>query len=343
MIENLNQLKFKNIYYQNNIFELNIINQHINKLTKYLQKNIKSDSPFVFLFAHNHIKSAIAYFAILKAGKIAVLIDPKSKGFQFNEILEDTNPAAIIKINSNTLYFKYEQEIQFTLNNPDFNIHSDLKNVCTIVYTNAEDGYYKGAMITQQNLLSMINTYSKLDNITKKETVCSLLPFSHLFGLVFGLLIPALSGASILICELNIFNSPGILQEIQDTSTSMLYSVPSFYYIFSKTPHIKTLTTNTHYFGSGGIKLPVHIYKKFTTVTGKEIREGYGLTETSPCCTCHPIDIDVNIDSIGKTMPFGVFVIPVPDSIRDRNDRLKLITFLICDTAPYREKLHRSL
>ncbi len=34
------------------------------------------------------------------------------------------------------------------------------------------------------------------------------------------------------------------------------------------------------------------------------------------------------------------FVMPVPDSTRDRHDRLKLITFLNCDTATYCEKLH---
>ncbi|MBN2012556.1 AMP-binding protein [candidate division KSB1 bacterium] len=287
------------IYFENQIFSKQEFQNEIKRLAGYFLNHIVSPSPFIVLFAHNHIKTAIAYYAILEAGKIAVIVDPKIKRLQLNEIIGDVDPAVLVEINPFKIAFDFGKEIRFRKPTFGFTIKSNIDEVCTIAYTNAEDGHFKGAMITETNILAIIESYLVLDNISEKDIFCSLLPFYHLFGLVFGLLIPVYGGIPFLISDLNLLNTPGIIQELNAAQVSILYSIPSLYYIFSKTPNLKNLLPSVNAYITGGVKLPLHIYERFYNVTGKKIREGYGLTEASPGCTMHPIDIEVNPESIG--------------------------------------------
>ena len=89
---------FKKIYFNDVTFTKDQVVSSINDLTKYLQVTITSKSPFIYLFAYNHIKTIISYFAIIKAGYIVILIDPEIKRFELDEILINTPPSAFIKI-----------------------------------------------------------------------------------------------------------------------------------------------------------------------------------------------------------------------------------------------------
>ncbi len=102
---------------------------------------------------YSHIKSVIAYYAILKAGKIPAIMDPGSKSIELTEIIEEIDPAAILFLNTNEISFHYDEEIIFRKSNPGFIITSDLTDVVTLAFTNAEDGYSKAAMLTEKNLI----------------------------------------------------------------------------------------------------------------------------------------------------------------------------------------------
>ncbi len=300
LVENID---FRKIYFRNKTFDKSTITGAINHLSEYLSKNIFSSSPFILLSTFNHIKSIIAYYAILKSGKIAAILDPNCKNIKLTEIIEDIDPSAIIFINSSTISFNYEEEVIFRRPVPGFIIKSDLKDVCTLVYTNAEDGYAKGAMLTEQNLLAETYTIIKIERISKDQTTCALLPFYHLFGLVNGMLVPTHANCSSLIVELDIFRITDIVSRISKYKVTNLYSVPSLYYFLSKTDNIETYFNSVEECISGGSKLSGFINDNFIKKTGIKIREGYGLTESSPACTLHFQESEIKIDSIGLPLP----------------------------------------
>jgi long-chain acyl-CoA synthetase len=297
------KIDFREIYFRNRTFGRLTITGAINHLSEYLKKNIFSSSPFILLSTYNHIKSVIAYYAILKAGKIAAILDPYCKNIKLTEIIEDIDPSAIIFVNSNSIGFNYEEEIIFRKPTPKFIISSDLKDVCTLVYTNAEDGYSKGAMLTENNLLAETNAIINIENLNKGNTTCALLPFHHLFGLVKGILMPTHAKCNSLIVDLDIFRIDDIANKIYKYKVTNLYSVPSLYYLLSKIEGIDTYFNSVKECVSGGSKLSEFINNSFIRNTGIQIREGYGLTESSPACTVHYQGSEIKLDSIGLPFP----------------------------------------
>jgi long-chain acyl-CoA synthetase len=282
MNELLKCLNFQQLFFNGKKFDQPTIVCAIDHLAKHLKKSFFSASPFVVFTAYNHIKTVITYYAILKAGKIPVILDPQSKSIEIEEIIKDVDPAAIVFLNGKTISFDYDCEIIFRTQDKSFIINSDLKDVCTIAYTNAENGYSKGAMLTEKNLISEINAIIKTNWLTKDSVTCALLPFSHLYGFTHGVLLPTLDGASGLITDLNLLKITDILKEIESFKVTHLHTVPSVYYILSKVPGIKDICENMIEFYSGGIQLPQFIFENFNQKTNHQIREGYGLTECSP-------------------------------------------------------------
>jgi len=303
MNELLQSITFKALYFRGNKYGQKDIIQAINVLAKYLENNIKSSSPFIVLATYNHIKTVIAYYAILKAGKIAVILDPESKTVEMAEIIEDVDPSAIFFVNNQTTKFNYEEEIIFRTQSKSFIITSDLKDVCTIGYTNAEDGYSKGAMLTEQNLLAEIQAVIQVNRITKNSVICALLPFAHLFGLIQGVLAPTHAGCHNLIKEVNLWQLEAILSDITAYRVTHFYTVPSVYYILSKCDGVDCMLEGVDEFFTGGVKLQEMVYDRFYQKTNKIIREGYGLTECSPAVSFNYDEEKPIIDSVGKALP----------------------------------------
>ncbi len=299
----LTQLNFKHIYFRGNAFDRRSLLAAIDHLSGYLVAHNRSSSPFILLAAYNHIKSLIAYYAILKAGKIPALMDPGCKSMELAEIIEDIDPAAILFLNSSEISFHYEEEIVFRNANPGFIISSDLKDVCTLAYTNAEDGYSKGAMLTEKNLLSEIQVTIQTNKLDHNSVTCALLPFSHLFGLVQGMLVPTHAGGSGLISELDLLKINDLVTELHRHRVSHIYTVPSLYYLFCKVPGIELLLKNVKEFYSGGTQLTSFVFNTFREKTGRKIREAYGLTETSPGVSLNYDEEGPVVGSIGKALP----------------------------------------
>jgi long-chain acyl-CoA synthetase len=297
------QINFRHIYFRGKSYDRKEILNAIDHLANYLTSSVHSTSPFILLSAYNHIKTLIAYYAILKAGKIVAILDPECRSLELSEIIEDIDPAAILFLNSTTTGFNYEEEVVFRKQSSGFIISSDLKEVCTIAYTNAEDGYSKAAMLTEKNILSEIYALIKTNKLDSNSVTCALLPFSHLFGLVQGLLVPTHSGATGFITELNILRITETLQEIKKYKVTHLYTVPSIYYILSKVPEIENYILSIKEFYSGGTKLSPFIFDYFYRKTTRRIREGYGLTESSPGVALNYDEEGPNIESIGKPLP----------------------------------------
>jgi long-chain acyl-CoA synthetase len=299
----LTQLNFKQIFFKERRFDKQMITDAIDHLAKFLIRHIRSTSPFVLLATYNHIKTLIAYYAIIKAGKIPAVMDPAWRSIELTEIIEDIDPAAIIFLNSSELAFRYEEEIVFRKQKSGFIISSDLKDVCTLAFTNAEDGYTKGAMLTEKNLLSEINALIKTNKLNDKSVTCALLPFSHLFGLVQGILVPTHAGSTGLIIELDIRRINEIINKIQQYKVTHLYTVPSLYYLFGKIPGIENMISGIQEFYSGGTQLTSFIFESYYKKTNRKIREGYGLTESSPGVALNYEEEGPVMNSIGKPLP----------------------------------------
>lgn len=301
--ELLKGLHFKRVFFRDQVFDQASIQASINDLAGYLMAGIHSSSPFVLLATYNHIKSFIAYFAILKAGKIPAILDPGIKSIELAEIIREIDPAVLFYLNNEEIAFRYDEEVVFRNQDAGFLIRSDLTDVCTLAFTNAEDGYSKGAMLTEKNLLAEIQALIHTNRLGSRSVTCALLPFHHLYGLMQGILVPSRTGASSVIQDIDILRIQELTNRMEKFKVTHMYTVPSLYYLFSKVPGIDKLIRGVEEFYSGGTQLPLFIFDSFYSKTKRFIREGYGLTESSPGVALN-FDADGPVPgSFGKAMP----------------------------------------
>jgi long-chain acyl-CoA synthetase len=300
-----NDLQFTKIIFKDRFYYPPEINASIHDLISYFRANIVSNTPFIYLFAPNHIKTIIAYFAIIKSGHVCVLVEPDIGRLELAEMKQDTPPCALVHIERTTDSFDYNTEIVFTRDNPQEFDWDELSDVATIVYTNAEDGYAKGAMLTRKNLLANAEGGLNSNRTDYLSVLCALVPFHHLFGFQVGvitsLFVSSQTGSVTLIEDISELREiRKIAEDFIKYGITNLYSIPIVYHLFTRFSDIKSIFIKANKICSGGYKLPDLTYDKFLVKTGKPILEGYGITEASPVCSWYHDDNPIKRGSVGK-------------------------------------------
>jgi long-chain acyl-CoA synthetase len=299
------------VFFRNNAYSPADIRAGIDAIADYLQRSLPADSPFVYLVAINHIKTLLAYFGIIKSGHVCVLIDPKIGRLEYDEMLADTPPAAICRFDPSTIGFDFENEVELRRGAARFD--DELENVCTMLYTAADDGYAKAAMLTHENILVNALGLASCNQMNKTGVSCSLLPYNHLYSLQSGIIAPSLSRESILIVDSNGFrNIHCMTDEIIKRKVSTIFAVPQIYYLLIKNNTIMQGSSSLKSFVCGGIKLSATMIKIISKKCTIPIREGYGLTEASPVCTGHYPGERIRYNSVGVS--YGWCEIDIVDS-----------------------------
>ncbi len=263
-----------------------IVMAGIDSVARYLKDNLVSDSPFVYLFATNHIKTVLSYFGIIKARRICVIMDPKIGKLELSEMLLDTPPAACIRIDKATETFDFGKEIEIR-NQPWKNDSGeDLSDVCTMIYTAAEDGYAKAVMLTHENMLANARAVAEGNKVTPNSLTCCLLLLSHSFGLQVGTITPFMvKGDTIIPEEIDLIKPNNLFDKINDLPVSHFYSIPATYYFLSRISDKCHIFKKANRVISGGYALGNEIRERFLIKYQIQICQGYGLSEASPVCS----------------------------------------------------------
>jgi long-chain acyl-CoA synthetase len=292
---------FNKVIFNNNTYSGEWVAAQVAEIADYL-KTLKTSSPFVLLFAHNHINTILAYFGILQSGHSCVLLEPHIGPIELSEIRDDTKSSVEIRYSAGASEFVCKRDIIFKPGKkkwyPEF---PEINQPSTIVYTNAESGYAKGAVLTSDNLYSNAHSHSYANQSSPNSVVCSLPPFHHLFGLTTGVICPSVAHCSTLVVDVSDLKRINyIADQIADAGVTHLYSVPILLHWLLRTNSIKKIIDNVQFLSSGGYKLPIQIFNQYKSRFNVEIHEGYGLTEASPICTWHHPDDKINPESVGN-------------------------------------------
>jgi long-chain acyl-CoA synthetase len=186
-------------------------------------------------------------------------------------------------------------------------VEVDAKNdVAALVYTGGTTGLSKGAMLTHHNLVSnAIQTGAWFVDVKDgEEGIMAVLPFFHSYGLG-AIMNVAISRAMKLVC-LPRFELETVLKAIDKEKPTLFPGVPRIYIAINEAPESKNYDLSSiRACFSGAAPLPVAVAEKFKSITGGNLVEGYGLTETSPVTHINPI--------YGKAK-FGTIGLPIPDT-----------------------------
>ena len=173
------------------------------------------------------------------------------------------------------------------------------EDLAAFLYTSGTTGRSKGAMLTQNNLLSNAEVLTDHWAFTATDVLLHALPIFHTHGLFVATNIALLSGCKILF--LPKFDREAIIALLPQ-ATSMM-GVPTFYTRLLDDPRFdRDLTGHMRLFISGSAPLLAETHKLFEERSGHRILERYGMTETN-MSTSNPYEGARHAGTVGFPLP----------------------------------------
>jgi long-chain acyl-CoA synthetase len=178
------------------------------------------------------------------------------------------------------------------------------RTVAVYQYTGGTTGIPKAAMLTHRNLVANV-VQSIAINTTREEgheVVLASVPFFHVYGLTIAMLMGFADGGTLVIQTRPEVRE--LLKLIDKYQPTQFPGVPALYNAFNQQPDLaKFHLRSIRYCLSGSAPLPIEVARRFQELTGAEIVEGYGLSETSPATHVNPIHGERRPGSIGLPVP----------------------------------------
>jgi long-chain acyl-CoA synthetase len=190
-------------------------------------------------------------------------------------------------------------------------------DVAIIQYTSGTTGKPKGAMVSHFNVLRLIENLAELPGLPDRDqddVTLAVLPLFHSYALNLVINQAFVTAQSLVL--VNRFDPAMIFELVEKHKVTLFYGAPPMFHAFVNTPGLDRFDISSLKGAySGAAPLPVVILERFREMTGSEICEGYGLSETSPTLTSNAAGTVNKPGSVGPVIP------EVTLRIVDENDR----------------------
>jgi long-chain acyl-CoA synthetase len=276
----------------------------------------------VILWAVNRPEWGIAFFAVAHAGGISVPLDARHTNEFASKVATQTGATVVLAsrqtaagANSLGLPIVWIETLPDHARRADplpaASIRPD--DLAEIVFTSGTTGDPKGAMISHGNLLACATSMAEVFPLGRDERLLSVLPLSHLYEQVIGLITPILSGASVVY---PVSRQPAVLvRAFRDFRVTTLLIVPQGLRLLDRTierraeeagranllrrlhavarvvprpvrrllfyPVLSRFGGQLRTIGVGAAALDVELAQRWIDM-GVDVLQGYGATEMSP-------------------------------------------------------------
>jgi len=164
-------------------------------------------------------------------------------------------------------------------------------DTAVVLYTSGTTGTPKGAELTHANMVLNALTCHRVFGAAEHDVHLIALPLFHSFGQSVQLNAGFAAGATLVL--LPRFDPRTTLELMQREGVTFFAGVPTMYWgLVGADPaefDLEAITGTLRIAVSGGAALPVEILEQVHKIYGVRVREGYGLSETSPVATFnHP-------------------------------------------------------
>ena len=267
----------------------------------------------------NLLQYTISIFGALKAGLVIVNTNPQYTPFETSHQFSDSGARALIvldkllpmvrKIQGETQIEKlivtsiddmtqpvFESDeadvtrfmlaLREGVNLPAVSPEQGLDDIAVLQYTGGTTGVSKGAMLSHRNILSnvlqAVSVIKPGDVEYGNEVRVSPLPLYHIFAFTANCIASVFTGFhSILIT--NPRDLDGMIGDLKRHRITLLTGINSLFVSLMAHPDFDSIDfSQLKWVNSGGAPLNTEIARRWLERTGAVVREGYGLTETSP-------------------------------------------------------------
>jgi long-chain acyl-CoA synthetase len=270
--------------------------------------------PRVAIALPNTPQFAAAFFGALRAGLVAVPINPDYTARELRQVLADSGASVLVgtpEVCSAAAGLRADLprlrgvhvDALPARDGPQVADVGGGEDLAVLLYTSGTEGRPKGAMLSHRALIA---NHAQLDAIEPAvlgpdDRALLALPLFHAYGLNSGLGAIAYQGASAVLVER--FDPADTLGLIARHQVTVVVGVPTMYVGWSLLPDLGEAMESVRVAVCGAAPLDPATAARFTATTRHPVMVGYGLTETAPVVTSTLASPVPKVGSIGRAIP----------------------------------------
>lgn len=241
----------------------------------------------------NTIEFVTTYFGVLRAGRVAVPLNPAYPADERDFAVEDSGAALVITRAEECPRSAVRREMPLV----------KAGDLAVLLYTSGTSGRPKGAMLTHAALAANHDQLDAIDPavVGPDDTVLLAVPLFHAYGLNTGLGSVAHHAATGVLVER--FDPAASLEVIATRGVTVVMGVPGMFAAWSQQPGADIAMRPVRTAVCGAAPLAPADAARFSAATGRSVLVGYGLTETAPVLTTTAVSDRGKPGSIGRPLP----------------------------------------
>lgn len=289
----------------------------------------------VALLLGNTYEFIVAYYGALRAGLVVVPMNPAYTSAEIAVLLADCG-ARIVLTQPGTALVGLESVAALPgceaidVTSPAWSAIAQTGSEALLVepstppealalllFTAGTSGRPKGAMLTHGALAANLEMLQRLTDppaVTSSDVVLVVLPLFHVYGLNTVLGLAMAGGATCVLSDR--FDPVETLALIASHRVTTVAGAPGMYQAWLGAPGLRESMSSVRLLSSGGAPLPTRVFAAFAEESGKEVFEGYGMTETAPVIATTLVTGVPKAGSVGRPLP-GLEVRLVDESEAD--------------------------
>ncbi|MEU6641150.1 AMP-binding protein [Saccharomonospora sp. NPDC046836] len=253
------------------------------------------------------IEFAVAFFAVTRAGGIAVPVSPQAPDAELGQVLDDSGARLLLSAGAEEL------ADGVTVLTPVVEVapaepliaSGGGEDIAALMYTSGTTGGPRGVMLSHRALLTNVAQLHSLPTRLAEpgDRVLIAIPLHHIYGLGPGLLSAVATGATAVLAPR--FDVHKALAACAAHRVSVIVGVPAMYTEFARLPadEVKQALATARLLVSGAAPLRPDVLAAIRAATGLAVYEGYGLTEAAPVVTSTLVTGNAKPGSVGHPLP----------------------------------------
>ena len=244
----------------------------------------------------------IAFHGVVRAGGIATTMNPLSAVDELSHQLADSGARFLLTIPQlmdtareaahragveEVFVFGHAEaatpfaSLMASGDPPDLSSLDPSEAIAALPYSSGTTGLPKGVMLTHRNLVANVAQFDGIDDGDADDVLIGILPFFHIYGMTVIANAALRTGGTVV--TMPRFDLAQFLQLVQDHKVTKGFVVPPILVALAKHPIVDDYDLSSLVrLTSGAAPLGTELAAAVAARIGCEVKQGYGMTETSP-------------------------------------------------------------